>query len=73
MEDPVLLPTSNTIVDRSTIETHLLSDVVDPFNRQPLTMQMVVEGFFFFSFFLSFVFFPFFNKQTKKKKKYNSN
>lgn len=36
MEDPVKLPTSGQIVDRTTIEQHLLSDPTDPFNRQPL-------------------------------------
>lgn len=41
MEDPVLLPTSNTIVDRSTIRAHLLGDTRDPFSRAPLTMDMV--------------------------------
>lgn len=41
MEDPVLLTTSNVIVDRSTIVAHLLNDPTDPFNRQPLTMKGV--------------------------------
>ncbi|CDH50642.1 ubiquitin conjugation factor e4 [Lichtheimia corymbifera JMRC:FSU:9682] len=41
MEDPVLLPTSNTIVDRSTIRAHLLGDTRDPFSRAPLSMDMV--------------------------------
>jgi len=41
MSDPVLLPTSGIICDRSTIARHLLSDQMDPFNRQPLTMEMV--------------------------------
>ncbi|KAI8373503.1 ubiquitin elongating factor core-domain-containing protein [Choanephora cucurbitarum] len=41
MEDPVLLPTSSVIVDRSTIRAHLLGDTRDPFNRMPLTMEMV--------------------------------
>jgi len=41
MSNPVLLPTSGVIVDRSTIETHLLSDTVDPFNRKPLSIDMV--------------------------------
>ncbi|KAI7901309.1 ubiquitin elongating factor core-domain-containing protein [Cokeromyces recurvatus] len=53
MEDPVLLPTSNVIVDRSTIRAHLLGDTRDPFNRMPLTMDMVQPGkllFFFFFF-----------------------
>ena len=41
MRDPVLLPTSDTIVDRSTIAQHLLNDAHDPFNRKPLTMEEV--------------------------------
>jgi ubiquitin conjugation factor E4 B len=41
MEDPVLLPTSKTIVDRSTITSHLLSDSTDPFNRMPLSLEML--------------------------------
>lgn len=44
MEDPVLLPTSGNIVDRSTIRAHLLSDNRDPFNRAPLQMDMVEPG-----------------------------
>ncbi|KAI8982485.1 ubiquitin elongating factor core-domain-containing protein [Mycotypha africana] len=48
MEDPVLLPTSNVIVDRSTIRAHLLGDTRDPFNRKPLTMDMVQPGIFTF-------------------------
>ncbi|ORZ17040.1 ubiquitin elongating factor core-domain-containing protein [Absidia repens] len=44
MEDPVLLPTSGNIVDRSTIRAHLLSDNRDPFNRAPLQMDMVQPG-----------------------------
>lgn len=44
MEDPVLLPTSNVIVDRSTIRAHLLGDTRDPFNRKPLSMDMVQPG-----------------------------
>lgn len=41
MRDPVLLPTSNTIVDRSFIVRHLLSDPTDPFNRAHLTIDML--------------------------------
>merc|ERR1712173_414473 len=41
MMDPVLLPSSKQIVDRSTIARHLLSDQSDPFNRAPLTMDQV--------------------------------
>ena len=45
MEDPVLLPSSKTILDRSTIFTHLLSDPTDPFNRSNLTKEMLIECF----------------------------
>lgn len=41
MNDPVILPTSNKIVDMSTICRHLLSDQKDPFSRSPLTLEMV--------------------------------
>lgn len=33
MKDPVILPSSKVVVDRSTISRHLLSDQSDPFNR----------------------------------------
>jgi len=42
MEDPVLLPSSKQIVDRSTIRSHLLSDPTDPFNRVPLKIEDVL-------------------------------
>jgi ubiquitin conjugation factor E4 B len=42
MEDPVILPSSRTTVDRSTITSHLLSDATDPFNRMPLTIEQVI-------------------------------
>jgi len=42
MEDPVLLPSGVTI-DRSTIRAHLLGESRDPFNRAPLTMDMVKD------------------------------
>ena len=42
MIDPVKLPKSNVILDRKTIETHLLSDQTDPFNREPLTKDMLI-------------------------------
>ncbi|KAF8964409.1 ubiquitin elongating factor core-domain-containing protein [Flammula alnicola] len=42
MRDPVLLPSSKTILDRATIKSHLLSDSKDPFNRAPLTIEEVV-------------------------------
>ena len=40
MTDPVMLP-SRQVVDRTTIARHLLSDQSDPFNRAPLTMDML--------------------------------
>ncbi|PPQ91665.1 hypothetical protein CVT25_012878 [Psilocybe cyanescens] len=42
MRDPVLLPSSKTILDRATIKSHLLSDSKDPFNRAPLSIEDVV-------------------------------
>jgi len=42
MEDPVKLPSSGTIVDRTCIETHLQSDPMDPFNRSKLTKDMLI-------------------------------
>ncbi|KAG6909123.1 hypothetical protein DXG01_001875 [Tephrocybe rancida] len=42
MRDPVRLPTSNNIIDRSTIRSHLLSDTTDPFNRAPLKIEDVI-------------------------------
>jgi len=42
MRDPVILPTSKAVVDRSTIKQHLLSDPSDPFNRTPLKIEDVV-------------------------------
>ncbi|KAF9977220.1 hypothetical protein BGZ75_010366, partial [Mortierella antarctica] len=44
MEDPVLLPTSNISIDRSTIKSHLLSDTTDPFNRMPLKIGDVLDN-----------------------------
>lgn len=41
MTDPVVLPTSGVSVDRATIQRHLLSDLSDPYNRKPLTIDEV--------------------------------
>ncbi|TIB05941.1 hypothetical protein E3P96_00778 [Wallemia ichthyophaga] len=41
MRDPVILPGSKAVLDRSTIKSHLLSDSTDPFNRSPLTIDQV--------------------------------
>ncbi|KAG6864495.1 hypothetical protein C0991_009113 [Blastosporella zonata] len=42
MRDPVRLPTSKHVLDRSTIRSHLLSDTTDPFNRAPLKIEDVI-------------------------------
>lgn len=42
MRDPVMLPSSRNILDRSTIKSHLLSDTTDPFNRSPLSINDVI-------------------------------
>jgi len=42
MVDPVKLPSGKSI-DRPTITRHLLSDETDPFSRQRLTVEMLVE------------------------------
>lgn len=44
MRDPVLLPSSKTIVDRSTIKQHYLSDATDPFNRVPLQWDEITDA-----------------------------
>lgn len=44
MKDPVELPSSHIIIDRATIERHLLSDQTDPFNRQKLTPDMLIPS-----------------------------
>lgn len=41
MEDPVILPSSKAVCDRSSIARHLLSDQTDPFTKVPLTMNQV--------------------------------
>ena len=43
MSDPVILPISRTVIDRSTIRQHLLSDPHDPFNRSPLKIEDVID------------------------------
>lgn len=50
MKDPVMLPSTKAIVDRKTIgsfkfyflETHLLTNQTDPYNRSELTKEMLV-------------------------------
>ena len=42
MYDPVMLPNSHTILDRSNIERALLEKPVDPFDRTPLTKEQLI-------------------------------
>merc|ERR1719272_2854281 len=42
MTDPVLLPTSNQIMDRAVIRAHLLTNPRDPSNRQALEIEDLV-------------------------------
>ena len=44
MTDPVTLPVSKQVVDRSTIVQHLLGDPHDPFNRTPLKIEDVIPN-----------------------------
>ena len=44
MTDPVILPISRSVMDRSTIRQHLLSDPHDPFNRAPLKIEEVEDN-----------------------------
>ncbi|KAI1616566.1 ubiquitin conjugation factor E4 B [Exophiala viscosa] len=44
MEDPVRLPVSKIVIDRSTIRSHLLSDPHDPFNRVPLKIEDIIPA-----------------------------
>ncbi|PXF42272.1 putative ubiquitin conjugation factor E4 [Gracilariopsis chorda] len=43
MRDPVRLPTSGVVMERSVISRILLSDKFDPFNRKLLTEDMLIE------------------------------
>uniref|UniRef100_A0A061QXI9 RING-type E3 ubiquitin transferase n=1 Tax=Tetraselmis sp. GSL018 TaxID=582737 RepID=A0A061QXI9_9CHLO len=42
MKDPVILPSSRQVTDRAIITRHLLSDPIDPFNRQPLKAEDLI-------------------------------
>ncbi|KAK8790957.1 hypothetical protein WA158_005588 [Blastocystis sp. Blastoise] len=42
MRDPVQLPLTHQVVDRTTIEHALLTSPVNPFNKQPLTKEQLI-------------------------------
>ena len=43
IEEPVMLPDTNIIMDKSVIARHLISDPHNPFNRSELTMDEIEE------------------------------
>ena len=43
MKDPVLLPSSGNICDKTTMKRILLNDEHDPFNRAPLKIEDLVD------------------------------
>ena len=53
MKDPVLLPPSGNVMERSNIVRHLLNSQTDPFNRQPLREDELIPGTDVSLFFLS--------------------
>ena len=42
MKDPVMLPNSKMILDRSTIERLLMEKLVDPYDRTPLSKDQLI-------------------------------
>jgi ubiquitin conjugation factor E4 B len=44
MEDPVVMPTSGTSIDRATILRHLMSDPRDPISRKPLSAAQLQDN-----------------------------
>lgn len=42
MKDPVMLPNSKMILDRSTIERLLMEKPVDPYDRTPLSKDQLI-------------------------------
>jgi hypothetical protein len=55
MEDPVKLPTSGHIMDRKTIERHLMTEEFDPYNRYKIVdILVLLLNMFSFSMALKF-------------------
>ena len=42
MKDPVMLPNSKMVLDRSTIERLLMEKPVDPYDRTPLAKEQLI-------------------------------
>ena len=43
IKHPIILPESKIIMDKAIIEAHLVENNYDPFNRQPLTYELLTE------------------------------
>ena len=43
ISEPIVIPSSNIIVDKTTMEQHLIHKQTNPFTNEPLTMQMIQE------------------------------
>ena len=43
IKNPMVLPESRIIIEKAVIESHLIENHYDPFNRQPLTYETLVE------------------------------
>ena len=43
MKNPVKLPSSGNVIDKLTIKKHLLNDKTDPFTREHLEENMLIE------------------------------
>ena len=41
--EPIILPNTNTIMEKSVILRHLLNNLNNPFNREPLTLEELEE------------------------------
>ena len=43
IEEPIMLPSTKVIMDKTVITRHLINEQEDPFNRDRLTMEMIEE------------------------------
>ena len=43
IEEPIMLPSTKVIMDKTVITRHLINEQEDPFNRDELTMEMIEE------------------------------
>ena len=41
--EPIVLPSSNVIIDKNTIDQHLIHKHTTPFTNEPLTQEMITE------------------------------